>query len=48
MNLPAPPDADRCERILCHMARALKTGMIVTIYFSICVIIMLVILGARR
>ena len=47
MNMPKPRDNDPCEKLLCHMARGLKIAMIVTIYFSICVIILLVIIGAR-
>ena len=47
MNVPKPRDDDPCERLLCHLLRGLKIAMIVTIYFSLCVIIILVILGAR-
>lgn len=46
MELPEPKDQEGCERVLCRMARGLRIAIILTFYFSLCVLIILAIVGA--
>jgi hypothetical protein len=48
MTKPTAPSRDVVTRLVRRAVPLLKIGVIVTVYFALCVVIILSIVGARR